>query len=442
MEKNNLLNTSPTKSKRSSWAWVPSLYFAEGIPYVTVMTIALIMYKKMGLSNADITLYTSWLYLPWVIKPFWSPFVDLLKSKRWWIVTMQGFIAASLASIAFFIPSPFYLKATLALFWLMGFASATHDIAADGFYMLAQTTGEQSYFVGIRNTFYRLANICGQGLLVMFAGALEEGYIHPTTKGNIPLAWSVTFYLIAGLFIAFALWHKFILPKPNEDSSTKNSVNAKQLIAEFGQTFVSFFYRKEIWLILFFVLTYRLGEAQLVKLVSPFLLDSAKVGGLGLSTATVGLAYGTIGVFSLLLGGIAGGILVSKYGLKRLIIPMVMAIHLPNLLYVYLAYHIQSSIYVTVGVVALEQLGYGFGFTAYMLYLIKIAQGNHKTAHYAFCTGLMALGMMIPGLKAGEIQQAIGYANFFWWVCICTLPSIVAVYLVYRKLDPSYGKKK
>lgn len=429
-------------NKRNPWSWIPTLYFAEGLPYVAVMTIAVIMYKRMGLSNSDIALYTSWLYLPWVIKPLWSPFVDIVKTKRWWIIIMQGFVAAAFASIAFFIPASNFVQMTLAFFWLLAFSSATHDIAADGFYMLALKTGQQSFFVGIRNTFYRLANITGQGLLVMFAGALENGTIHPTTKGNIPAAWSITFYLLAAIFIALTIYHFFRLPKPKTDSEdTESAVSIKSLFTEFGLTFVTFFQKKNIGLILFFLLSYRLGEAQLVKLASPFLLDDTGMGGLGLSTSEVGLAYGTIGVAALLVGGILGGMIISKYGFKRWIIPMALSIHIPNLLFVFLATTQIQSVPVIIGAVALEQLGYGFGFTAYMIYMLYVADGKHKTAHYAIASGFMALGMMLPGMTAGMIQEAVGYTHFFWWVCVCTLPGIYAAYLVMRKMEPEFGKK-
>ena len=430
-----------TTKNRNPWAWIPTLYFAESLPYVAVMTIAVIMYKRLGLSNTDIALYTSWLYLPWVIKPLWSPFVDILKTKRWWIVTMQGFVAAAFASIAFFIPTSGFVQVTLAFFWLLAFSSATHDIAADGFYMLALKTGEQSFFVGIRNTFYRLANITGQGLLVAFAGALEDGLIHPSTKGNIPLAWSMTFYLLAAMFIGFTLYHLFILPRPKDDSKGHEAASAKSLFKEFGLTFASYFNKKDIGLILFFLLSYRLGEAQLTKIASPFLLDSISSGGLGLQTTTVGLVYGIVGVAALLSGGIVGGMLVSRYGFKKLIIPMALAINLPDLVYVYMAHTQVQSIPIIISAVAIEQLGYGLGFTAYMLYMIYAADGPHKTAHYAIGTGFMALGMMLPGMVAGMVEEWLGYTNFFWWVCVWTLPGIYAVYLVYRKIDPQFGKK-
>ncbi len=423
-----------SQKKTNGWSWIPTLYFAQGLPYVAVMTIAVIMYKKLGLSNTDIALYTSWLYLPWVIKPIWSPFVDLVKTKRWWVVTMQGLVAAGFAGIAFSIPTEFYLQVSLAFFWLLAFSSATHDIAADGFYMLGLSEGDQSYFVGIRNTFYRVATVFGQGVLVMFAGWLE------TSQNNIPLAWSITFFLLAGIFVGLTLYHKFILPKP-EVENTQEKVSASKLLKDFGTTFVTFFQKKNLGLMFFFLLTYRLGESQLVKIASPFLLDGKATGGLELSTSTVGMIYGTIGVLALLLGGVLGGLLVAKDGFKKWIVPMALAINLPDLLYVFLAGATPDNIWMVIGSVAIEQFGYGFGFTAYMLYLIYIARGSYQTAHYAIGTGFMALGMMLPGMAAGWIQEMLGYTNFFVFVCLCTLPGIFASYLVMRKLEPEFGKK-
>ena len=356
--------------KRSAWRWIPSLYFAEGLPYVAVMTIAVIMYKRLGLSNTDIALYTSWLYLPWVIKPFWSPFVDLLKTKRWWIVTMQLLIGAGFAGIAFSIPTAYYLQLSLAFFWLLAFASATHDIAADGYYMLALDSGEQSFFVGIRNTFYRLATIFGQGILVMLAGALETGTLLPDTPLRIPMAWSLTFYLLAALFIGLTLYHKIVLPRPASDAP-RTELSVGQLASDFFHTFVTFFQKKHLGLMFFFLLTYRLGESQLVKIASPFLLDKHAAGGLELSTATVGMIYGTIGVIALLLGGVLGGIVVSRHGFRRWILPMALAINLPDALYIYLS-AVHPDAWQVIVAVAIEQLGYGFGFTAYMLYLLSL----------------------------------------------------------------------
>ena len=610
-----------TNKNRSPWAWIPTLYFAEGIPYVVVMTVSVIMYKRMGISNTDIALYTSWLYLPWVIKPFWSPIVDLFKTKRWWIVIMQLFIGAGLAGIAFTIPAPSFFQYTLAFFWLMAFSSATHDIAADGFYMLGLDEHKQAFFVGIRSTFYRLAMITGQGLLIILAGSLEsktgleplrievssstskqltdwdrntetfakeqgdlrfivetetinistekltseqakemkswvstqneqnhfiekeqvlsttdpswwsqnisgplKGWLKEAwgkedlksqisnqkvgnigligirlssapesgenvvinlgrksgdknfklihgerliftdqnwnknawilvqidpklneassatfegLSGNIPFAWSVTFYVLTGMFVLFFIYHRFILPRPATDKAV---AEGKSIIQEFFRTFASFFKKENLGAAVAFILLFRLGESQLVKLASPFLLDSRESDGLGLTTSDVGLIYGTIGILFLTVGGILGGYLASKRGLKYWIWWMTIAINLPNLVYVYLSYASPSNFIIIASSVAVEQFGYGFGFTAYMLFMIYFAEGKSKTAHFAICTGLMALGMMIPGMLSGWLQEIVGYQNFFIWVMICTIPGFFVI--KFLKIDPQFGIKK
>lgn len=609
---------------RNPWAWVPSLYFAEGIPYIVVMTVSVIMYKRMGISNTDIALYTSWLYLPWVIKPLWSPVVDLLKTKRFWIITMQLIIGAGLAGVALTIPVSKFFQYTLAFFWLLAFSSATHDIAADGFYMLGLSKHDQAWFVGVRSTFYRFAMITGQGLLIILAGYIESTsglpavelsvntktnieksvYINPnsieisesdkelfivtypnelsistkpiskseadsliafaknwntvhgfyssennsknqsktveepswwernvSTKladfirkyfgpkvqiikktdltgnigafyfhlsqkpkedeevvvtfgresgdnsislvegarfifnasnwnkpavaviqidpklryetsalfmaraGNIPLAWTITFFVLAGLFILFFIYHKIILPYPDSDKAVK----AENVLGEFFRTFALFFRRKNIGIILAFILLYRFAEAQLVKLASPFLLDAQEAGGLALSTGQVGFVYGTVGIIALTLGGLLGGFVAAKKGLKYWLWWMLIAINLPDLVYVYLSYSQTTNFFLINLCVAIEQFGYGFGFTAYMLYLIYISDGEHKTAHYAIATGFMALGMMLPGMFSGWLQEIIGYQHFFVWVCIATIPGFIVAKFV--SIDPEFGKK-
>ena len=418
--------------ERKPWLWIPSLYLAEGLPYVIVMTVSVIMYKRLEISNTEIALYTSWLYLPWVIKPFWSPLIDLLKTKRFWILVMQFFIGAALAGVALTLPTDKFFQYTLAFFWLMAFSSATHDIAADGFYMLSLKKHEQAFFVGIRATFYRIAFIAGQGLLVILAGQIEE------STGDIPFAWMVTFFILAGLFTLFFIYHFFVLPYPKSDFK-RSEVQIKKFISEFIRTFVSFFRKKEILLILLFILFYRFAEAQLVKMVIPFLVDEKEVGGLALTTSQVGLVYGTVGIIALSLGGILGGIVAAKKGLKFWIWWMLIAINLPNIVYVYLAYT-QTSNFLLVNIcVAVEQFGYGFGFTAFMLYLIYISEGEYKTAHFAIATGFMALGMMLPGMISGWIQEQLGYQNFFIWICISTIPAFIVTKFV--KVNPSFGKK-
>ena len=397
------------------------------------MTISLIMYKRLGLSNADITLYTSWLYLPWVIKPFWSPFIDVVRSKRWWILAMQVLIGAALGGVAFSIPTSTWLQGSLCLFWLMAFSSATHDIAADGFYMLGLNSHEQAWFVGIRSTFYRIATIVGQGLLVMVAGNLE------VLTRNVRYSWSLTFYFMAGLFIALWLYHGWVLPKPQEDEEHQR-LNAPGLLREMETAIVTFFRKPQVVAGICFMLFYRMPEGLLAKVSALFLIDAGHNGGLGLSPQEYGLVQGTVGVIGLTLGGILGGICAGRDGLKRWLWPMVCAITLPDIVYVYLSYALPSSLLIINICVFIEQFGYGFGFTAYMLYLIYYSQGEYKTSHYALCTAFMALSMMIPGLFAGALQESVGYRAFFIIVMACC--AVTFLVTAFLKINPAFGKKK
>ena len=409
---------------KSPWSWIPTLYFAQGLPYVVVMALAVIMFKRLGINNTNIALYTSWLYLPCVIKPLWSPLVDIVKTKRWWVISMQLVIGGGLAGIALTLPGPHAFRYSLAFMWLLAFSSATHDIAADGFYMLGLDTKKQAFFVGIRNTAYRLAMLTGQGLIIMLAGWLEKTYSSTLPEEiAVPRAWSVTFYLLAVIFVLLFLYHQFILPKPENDVPVKNGnpLNA------FFQTFITFFQKKGIIAALAFILLFRFAESQLVKIASPFLLDNPEIGGLGLSTMQVGTIYGVVGLIALTIGGILGGILMAKNGLKHWIWWMTAAMNLPNLVYVYLAFTHPSNIWLISSAVAIEQFGYGFGFTALTYFMMLFSKGPQQTAHYAICTGFMALGMMLPGMISGYIQELIGYQYFFLWIMLCTIPSFIAV---------------
>jgi PAT family beta-lactamase induction signal transducer AmpG len=618
---------------RNAWFWVPSLYFAQGVPYVIVMTMSVVMYKRLGISNTDIALYTSWLYLPWVIKPLWSPFVDITRTKRFWVVAMQFLVTLGLALAAFSIQGSAFFKWSLFLFWIMAFASATHDIAADGFYMLSMTKHEQAWWVGLRSTFYRTAMIVGGGLLVVLAGVLEsknglppveisvsaktdaaaatnfnpaevdlpgepgqlrvlaqpgsldialaersapeakavieqakswnleygfasndrpavkledgkreslwakhisgplknflsahfpkpemakpaatagnlgviyfalsqpppadktiavnfarkpsgieyvglgksdKGFrlvegerfsfnatnwhqpamaviqldpklkqdtavIFQTSSGNIPLAWSITLFVVAALFLGFSCWHSVMLPRPASDGPV---VTHKSLAGEFVATLGSFFQKPGVVLSLAFILFYRFDEAQLVKVISPFLLDSRAAGGLGLATSQVGLAYGTFGILALTCGGLLGGFSAAKYGLKKMLPIMLCSMYLPKFAWVFLSFTQPDNFLVTCGAVAAEQFGYGFGFTAFMLYMLYFADGPHKTAHYAICTGFMALGMMLPGMWSGWVADIVGYKHFFVWVICSTIPGLIIALSL--KIDPQFGKK-
>ena len=416
----------------SPWRWVPSLYFAQGIPYVVVMTLSVVMYKNLDISNTDIALYTSWLYLPWIIKPLWSPLVDMLRQKRWWIVLLQAVIGASLALVALAVPTTHFFQLTLALFWLMAFSSATHDIAADGFYMLALPERTQAAFVGVRSTFYRLAMIAGQGGLVVLAGTLRDA------SGSFTQAWSVVFLVLGAMFMGAALLHRFVLPRPAADRVAPRSA---AFLAEFLAVFAAFFRKREIARILAFLLLYRFAEAQLLKLAAPFLLDPRSAGGLGLTTQQLGFVYGGFGVAALTVGGILGGLYIARVGLQRALWPLLLAMHVPNLAYVALAVWLPQSLWLVGGAVAIEQFGYGFGFTAFMVYMLMVASQDaaHRTAHYAICTGFMALGMMLPGMAAGWLQTQLGYPAFFVWVCVATLPSFAAAAWV--RIEPEFGRR-
>ena len=398
------------------------------------------MFKNMGMPNGILALYTSLLYLPWVIKPLWSPFVDIMKSKRWWIVAMQALMSAAMLLLPFLLPkatgdaiaeTPLFF-ATLSVFWITAFASATHDIAADGFYMLALEPGTQSEFVGIRSTFYRLSSIFGQGVLVALAGLLD------TKTGDVHYAWKLTLLLCAVIFSAITLYHTWSLPRPSSDRMAAKTT-AKDILKEFARTFATFFKKRDILIAMLFMLLYRLPEAFLVKLMNPFLLDPMSEGGLGLSTEAVGLIYGTIGVAALTVGGILGGVAASRWGLKKSLWPMALALTLPCLSFVFLAAFQPSDLWIIGSCVALDQFGYGFGFTAYMLYLIYFSEGEFKTAHYSLCTAFMALSMMLPGLVAGYIQETLGYTRFFGFVMVCCLVTVLVTFLL--KVDPEYGKK-
>lgn len=411
-------------------AWVPTLYFAEALPYMAVMVLSGIMYTNMGLSNTELALYTSWLYLPWVIKPLWSPIVDSLRTKRWWILVMQALVGGALACVALTLHTEWWLRGSLAFFWLMAFSSATHDIAADGFYILGLDEREQALYSGIRSTTYRIGSIFCQGVLVMLAGWLEQ-------RGTVPLAWSITMLIMGGLMIALGAYHGVVLPKVErqqvqtaEMACDAAATGLGGILNAFGETLRAFFSKPGIVGAMLFMLLFRFPEAQLAKMAQPFMLRSAEEGGLALTTTSVGFIYGTLGVIGLLAGGILGGWLVSRHGLKRWLWPMVLGISLPDLVYVYFAYAQPTNPFVINAGVALEQLGYGFGFTAYSLFLVYFSKGEKSTSVFSLCTALQALGMMIPGMFAGYLADTWGFQTFFVWVCLCTLVTFAVTALV------------
>ena len=437
------------KKHISPWVWVPTLYFTEGIPYFLVNSISVMLFAKMGVPNDQLAFFTTLLYFPWFLKGLWSPFVDIIRTKRWWIITMQLLLTVLCILLTISLPQPSaeliaaketsvsMFRFTLILFIIAAFASATHDIAADGYYMLAHDEKSQAAFVGIRSTFYRIAAVFAQGVLVYIAGRIEDA------TGNIPLSWQVTLGVTGVIMLMVSLYHTFCLPRV-ENSDTSNAIDNRKIGRELKEAFVTFFSKRGVWLAITFMLLYRLSEGFLVKLCQPFLVDSRDVilrdgqlfgGGLGLGTDVVGLLYGTIGVACLLFGGILGGIFIARRGLKRSLWLMAAALTLPSFVYCYLSMAQPESLWLIGTAVCFEQFGYGFGFTAYMMYMMHFSEGQYKTSHYAICTAFMALSMMIPGFVAGSLELAVGYSSFFWIANACSITTFIITYFVYKQLD-------
>jgi PAT family beta-lactamase induction signal transducer AmpG len=424
--------TGAKPTPRSPWFWIPTVYFAEGTPNALVATVSVLLYSDLGVSNAATAFLTSLLYLPWVIKPLWSPAVDILKTRRQWIWMMQLFLGVMLAGVAVMIPSPHFIQWTIVFFGLLAFGSATHDIAADGFYILATTEHQQSFFIGWRSIFFNLGKIAAQGGLVFIAGKLAK------STGNPALAWSSVFATGAAIFFCLGAYHRFILPLPAVDRP-KAIPETENFFDEFLITFAAFFQKKKIVLPLLFILLYRLGEAQLVKIIPLFLHASPASGGLGLDEARISEIYGTSGVITFMCGALLGGFVVARQGLKFWLWPMLLAIHVPDAVFIWLAQVQPGNLFAIGAGIAVEQFGYGFGFTALLLYMIYLARGQHATAHYAICTGFMALGLMLPGLWSGQLQQLLGYKHFFVWVILATIPSFIVAARI--PLDAEFGKR-
>jgi PAT family beta-lactamase induction signal transducer AmpG len=417
------------KADKNPWYWIPILNFASGFPYAIIISVSVIMYKNLGISNEDIGIYTSLLYLPWVIKPLWSPFIDLHSTKRKWFISMQLLISIAFLIVGFTIPMNQFFFLSLAIFWVAAFASASNDVATDGFYLLALSKDQQSFFLGIRSTFYRLSMLTGNGLIVIIGGYLE------TEFGDKTKAWSYTMIIVGLLMEIITIYNLLTTPKSENEKSDEADTQQK----DFSTVFASFFKKKQIGIVLAFILVFRLGESQLMKMLTPFLIDTKELGGMGLTTEDVGIIYGTFGVIALLIGGTLGGIAISKQGLGKWMLPMILIMHLPIIGFILLShFHPENTIYIY-AVVIVEQFGYGFGFAAFLMYLIYVAEGESKTSHYALATGFMALGMMLPGMISGYIQEYLGYGNFFIWVLLATIPGIILSRFLIFPAD--FGKK-
>ena len=422
--------------KTSPWAWIPTLYFAEGLPNVVVTALSIVMYMQMGLTDAEVGLYTGWLALPWVVKPLWSPFIDLLKTKRWWVLTMQLLMGSALAGIAFTLPSPMWFQGSLVFLFAMACACATHDLSADGFYMIELDEHNQAKYVGLRNTFYRLAVIFVNGALVSLAGLLEHSF-----HMSVVYTWTLIFYGLAALFIGIWLYQCRMMPRPKDDiSSDKGVGEVADELKRMRITFFSKFGAKETFFVMLFLLLYRFPEALLNTMTKTFLMRPPSEGGLGLSPEEYGLAQGTVGHIGLLLGGIIGGVLVSRDGMKKWLWPMVCAITLPDVVYIYLSYTLESNLWIVSSCLFVEQFGYGLGFTVLTLYMLYYCQGKFRTSHYSICTGISYLGLMLPGMVSGYLKDYVGYQKFFIIVMVCCL--ITFIVTAFLKIDPKFGKKK
>ena len=413
------------------YAWVPSLYMGEALPFSAVMLLSLVMFKEMGMTDSQITLYTGWLGTPWVIKPVWSPIVDNLKTKRWWIVSMQFLMGVALAMVALTLPTAFWLKASLAVLMVIAFASATHDISADGFYIIALSDKDQELYVGVRNTFYRVGLVIGQGGLVLLVGYMQEGTFGAWLQPMLS-SWMAVFIIMAVLMVVLGVYHACMLPKV--ERSVHERFDIGEQVREFVKTLRVFVGKPHIVSALCFILLFRLPEGLLTKIVPLFLMRSADEGGLAMSDTDFGLIYGTLGVIGLLAGGLVGGWAVSRWGLKRCLWPLVMCITLPDVVYVYLSYCPTDNMWLVGSCVCVEQIGYGLGFAAYTLYLVTFSRGERSTAVFSICTAGQYLGgVMLPGMVSGLISENIGYQKFFLLIMLFCLVTFAVTAIV--KID-------
>ena len=426
--------TPPAKARHPLF-WMPTLYFAMGVPMITVSVVASSMYKNLGLTNTEVALYTGSMYLPWVIKPLWSPVIDIFKTKKFFVLFTQVAMAAGFGCVALALPLPGYLPITIALFWIVGFLSATHDIAADGVYINAMTSTEQARYIGLQGVCWYAGKILASGLLVSFTG-----YLHSAEKG-LNLTWTRSWMIVMGLMgvvmLLLAVWHRLVLPIGSQAAKLDDRMTGmRHVIHEFGDVFASYFKKKDIWMMIAFILFYRLGEGFLEKLGPLFLIDGRETGGLGLGNMEVGNINGTFGSVAFIAGALIGGWIAARFGLKRSLMLFCLMLNVPHLTFVYLSAFLPTDVTLITVVVVIEKLGYGIGSVALMLYMMQqVAPGNYKTAHYAISTGLMALCMMVTGMASGVLQDAVGYKWFFIIVMFATVPSLIVSWLAPFNID-------
>ena len=433
-----------TGKNRSTVLWISTLYFAEGFPYTVVNLMSVIFLKDLGATNELIGL-TSFLYLPWVLKAFWGLAVDLYSTKRAWILTTEVFCIFLFFLLAFSVLMPDAMARSIIILAAIAFVSATHDIAIDGFYLSALNKEQQALYVGVQTTAYKVAWLVGNGGLVFFAGYFANKYIVGKTASNlniyqdihfsllsldfkfypIQLGWALAFIIAGIIFLIIYFFNLWYLPLEYQPLKQDQETDKNQFV----HVFKTYFSQYRIASIVTYILTFRLGDAFMLKMAPPFLMDKVEKGGLGISTAEVGFLYGIVGVFFLLIGGIIGGYLIAKQGLKKWLWPTAILQNSAILMYWILAVYRPSIIWVYV-VNGFEQLSYGIGVSAYTVFLMRTVSPEYKASHYAITTALMSMGIFIPGLFSGYLQTWMGYDYYFLMSLFVTIPGLITIFFL------------
>ncbi|HJO95454.1 MAG TPA: MFS transporter [Victivallales bacterium] len=426
------LKSKKTKLRKDVWFWVPSTFFMEGLIGTVILYMAAIMYKNLGLSNTQITVITGMLLLPYGLRPLWAAFVDLFMTKRWWIYFMEILIAACCVALIFALQTPFFITATIAIFWAYAFIGTSHDMACDGNYIVQLVPHEQSLYLGVQGASYQVGKILVQGVLIMIAGYLFEEI------GNYHTVWAIVIGIAGAIILTVAIYHRFVLPK---NEKLRNVRTLKSAYQEFLRVFIEFIKIKRLWIGILFLLLYKLGETLANKIMPLFLLSSAHTGGLGLTDQFTGFSYGVVAPIALLLAGLLGGYAIYKKGLKFWLWWMVIIMNLPHLLYVILAMYQPTNHLFILSCITIEQFCFAFGYSAYAFYLMYLVRDSRfKTAHYAFFSGIMMLALMGPGMISGWLETLLGYEHFFWLVLAMVIPTIIVV--AFLKIDKSFGIRK
>jgi MFS transporter, PAT family, beta-lactamase induction signal transducer AmpG len=407
--------------------WVPTLYFAEGLPFVVINVVSVLMYKAMNVSDARIAFFTTIVIFPWTLKPLWGPFLEMFKTKKYFVVATQFIGGISFGLLALTLQTHNFFGYSLAFFAIIAFNGATHDIAADGVYINVLDSKEQAKYIGWQGAFYNVAKVLSQGAFVFIAGELEQSI-------GLVTAWTIVMTVFGAIMVLLSLYHSRMLPVGGSSEPIKT---AKEAFATFRKVFITFFEKKYIAWGIAFIILYRFAEGQAMKIVPLFLRAARSVGGIGLSTAQIGIIYGFFPPAAFILGAILAGYFTSKLGLRKSLFILCAFFNIPFAVYVFLAFALPVSLYTIGAAVVFEYFGYGAGFIGLTLFMMQqIAPGKYKMAHYAFATGIMNLGLMIPSALSGFISDFLGYKHFFLWVMIATIPSFLITWFVpFREIE-------